>query len=58
MIDGADEIRVRLSDGREAQATLVGTDPASLAAREAPIVRMGKWIYARIVGMRRNKLST
>ena len=40
------------------RSTLVGTDPASLAAREAPIVRMGKWIYARIVGMRRNKLST
>ncbi|MBP7914024.1 MAG: trypsin-like peptidase domain-containing protein [Vitreoscilla sp.] len=29
VIDGADDIRVRLSDGREAQATLVGTDPES-----------------------------
>jgi Do/DeqQ family serine protease len=29
VIDGADEIRVRLADGREAQAKLVGTDPDS-----------------------------
>jgi serine protease DegQ len=27
VIDGADEISVRLSDGREAQARLIGTDP-------------------------------
>ncbi|MFO1338915.1 MAG: trypsin-like peptidase domain-containing protein [Burkholderiaceae bacterium] len=29
VIDGADDIQVRLSDGREAQAKLVGTDPES-----------------------------
>jgi len=29
VIDGADEIQVRLSDGRDARATLVGTDPES-----------------------------
>jgi serine protease DegQ len=29
VVDGADDIQVRLSDGREAQAKLVGTDPES-----------------------------
>jgi len=38
VIDGADEILVLLKDGREAQATLVGTDPESdLAVLKIPL---------------------
>jgi len=47
VIDGADEIQVRLSDGREARATLVGTDPESdvavlkIALDRLPSVALG-----------------
>ena len=43
VIDGADDIRVRLSDGREAQAKLVGTDPESdVAVLKIELERL-KW---------------
>jgi len=47
VVDGADDIQVRLSDGREAQAKLVGTDPESDVAvlkielDRLPIVTLG-----------------
>jgi Do/DeqQ family serine protease len=47
VVEGADDIRVRLSDGREAQAKLVGTDPESDVAvlkielDRLPVVTLG-----------------
>jgi len=47
VIDGADEIQVRLSDRREFDATIVGTDPRSdlallkIDAKDLPTVRLG-----------------
>jgi len=60
VIDGADEIRVRLMDRREFSARLVGTDPRSdlallkVEARDLPVVtfadpegiRVGEWVVA------------
>jgi len=60
VIDGADVIHVRLSDRREYQATLVGTDPRTdlallkIEADDLPIVKMadsdklkpGQWVLA------------
>ncbi len=48
VIEGADEIRVRLSDGREASAKLVGTDPETdvavlkIEADRLPVVTLGQ----------------
>lgn len=47
VIEGADDIQVRLSDGREAQAKLVGTDPESdlavlkIELDRLPVVTLG-----------------
>lgn len=48
VVDGAEEIIVRLSDRRELEATVVGTDPRSdlavlkVEASDLPVVRMGR----------------
>ncbi|MDD5394196.1 MAG: trypsin-like peptidase domain-containing protein [Thiothrix sp.] len=47
VIDGADEVRVKLSDGRELPATIVGSDERTdiallkVAARGLPVLKMG-----------------
>ena len=48
VIDGADKVMVRLSDRREIEAKVIGTDPRTdialikIAAKDLPIVRIGK----------------
>lgn len=60
VVDGADTIRVRLDDGREYEATLVGTDPQTdlavirieaeglptLPLGDSDALRVGEWVMA------------
>ena len=54
VIEGADDIRVRLSDGRESKAKLVGTDPESDVAvlkvdlNRLPVVSLGNIEQAQV----------